>query len=118
MPCNGGATTSDLLWAGVPVVTCAGDAFVSRVSGSLLRAVGLAELITHSLADYEAAALALARDPDRLAQTKAKLAGNRLTSPLFDTKRFARHLEAAYVGMWQRFERGEPPSSFAVDPIA
>jgi predicted O-linked N-acetylglucosamine transferase (SPINDLY family) len=112
---NGHATAADALWAGVPVVTCAGESFASRVAGSLLRAVGLPELVTFSLADYEALALRLGRDPGLLSALRQKLARNRMTHRLFDTERFARNLEAAYTTMWECVQRGEPPRSFAVE---
>jgi predicted O-linked N-acetylglucosamine transferase (SPINDLY family) len=118
LPFNAGTTASDALWAGVPVLTCSGEAFASRMAGSLLRTVGLPELITHSLADYEAVAVRLAGNPKELAGLRARLAVNRDSSPLFDTERFCRHLERAYVGMWERAERGEAPHSFPVEPIA
>jgi protein O-GlcNAc transferase len=111
---NAHATAADALWAGVPVLTCAGETFASRVAGSLLGAIGLSELITHSTADYEALALKLARDPMLLAALRQKLAKNCEALPLFDTDRFTRSIEAAYTTMWQRAERGEPPQSFAV----
>ncbi len=114
---NAHATAVDALRAGVPVVTCPGATFASRVAGSLLSAVGLPELITPSLEDYEALALRLARDPQRLAALRRKLARNRQTFPLFDTERFTRHIEAAYTTMWQRAERREPAESFTVAPI-
>jgi predicted O-linked N-acetylglucosamine transferase (SPINDLY family) len=116
-PFNGGTTTSDALWAGLPVVTVSGEAFASRMSASLLTAVGLRELATASVAEYEALALALARDPRSLADVKARLARNRTTHPLFDTARFTRHMEAAYRAMWERGRRGEPPEAFAVRAI-
>jgi predicted O-linked N-acetylglucosamine transferase (SPINDLY family) len=99
LPFNGGTTASDALWAGLPVLTCAGEAMASRMAGSLLHAVGMPELVTRSLADYEALALTLARDPARIASLKATLARHRETHPLFDTGRFCRHLEAAYEAM-------------------
>jgi len=117
-PYNAHATACDALWAGVPVLTCSGATFASRVAGSLLGAVGLPELITGSLEDYEALALKLARDPALLASLRQKLARNRDLYPLFDTERFTRHIEAAYTVMWERAQRGEPPRSFAVEPIA
>jgi len=117
LPFNAGATASDALWAGVPVLTCAGDAYAARMAGSLLRAIGLAELVTTSLADYEALALRLAASPALLAGWRTRLAANRSCTPLFDTARFTAHLEAAYLEMWGRHERGEAPSSFAVRPI-
>jgi predicted O-linked N-acetylglucosamine transferase (SPINDLY family) len=112
--CNAHTTASDALWAGLPVLTCAGGTFASRVAGSLLHAVGLPELITHALADYEALALSLARDPGRLTALKQTLARNRETCPLFDAARLARHIEAAYLGMWERHQRSAPPESFSV----
>jgi predicted O-linked N-acetylglucosamine transferase (SPINDLY family) len=114
---NAHTTAADALWTGVPVLTCPGVTFAGRVAGSLLGAVGLPELITTSLADYEALALRLAREPQRLADLRRKLAHNRRSFPLFDTDRFTRHIEAAYTTMWERAERGEPPESFAVAPI-
>jgi protein O-GlcNAc transferase len=116
LPYNAHTTASDALWAGVPLLTCLGTTFPGRVAASLLQAVGLPELITHSLGDYEALALRLAREPGPLSSFKARLLKNRDTSPLFDTKRFARHVESAYVTMWERHRRGEPPVSFAVPP--
>jgi predicted O-linked N-acetylglucosamine transferase (SPINDLY family) len=114
---NAHTTAADALWAGVPVLTCPGATFASRVAGSLLDAVGLPELITTSITEYEALALQLARDPQRLAFLRRKLAYNRRRFPLFDTDRFTRHIEAAYATMRERAERGEPPQSFAVAPI-
>jgi predicted O-linked N-acetylglucosamine transferase (SPINDLY family) len=113
---NAHTTASDALWAGVPVLTCIGSTFAARVAASLVHAVGLSELVTDSLADYEALALKLAREPALLSSIKAKLAGNRTSFPFFDTARFTCHIEAAYTTMWQRRQRGEPPQSFVVDP--
>ena len=118
LPFNGGATTSDALRSGVPVVTCAGEAFAARMTGSLLHAIGMPELVTTSLEEYTALAIRLGDDRQLLARTKDKLARHRATHPLFDTDRFRRHLEAAYEIMWQRTQRGEPPASFSVDAIA
>ena len=115
LPFNGGATVSDALWMGVPVVTCPGEAFASRMAGSLLHAIGLPELVTHSLPDYEALALQLATDKPRLAELRLRLARNRVTHPLFDTDLFRRHIEAAYVTMWEKTQRGEAPATFAVE---
>jgi protein O-GlcNAc transferase len=118
LPFNAGTTASDALWAGVPVLTCAGEAFASRMAGSLLNAVGLPELITRDLEGYEALALELATRPATLADIRAKLDRNRSTCSLFDTDRFRRHIEAAYVTMWERCQRGEPPESITVEPMA
>jgi protein O-GlcNAc transferase len=111
-------TASDALWMGLPLVTVCGAPFASRVAASLLTSLGLAELITQSPAEYLALALRLARDPVLLGAIRDKLATNRDTSPLFDVQRFTRHLEAAYMAMWQRSQRNEPPTDIAVDTIA
>ena len=111
---NAHTTASNSLWAGVPLITCLGSTFASRVAASLVRAAGLPELVTESLADYEALALTIARDPSLLASLKAKLARNRNTFPLFDTALFTRNVEAAYTEMWRRTQRGEPPTHIAV----
>jgi protein O-GlcNAc transferase len=117
LPYNAHTTASDALWAGLPVLTCAGPTFAGRVAGSLLTAIGLSELITNSLKEYEAMALKLAREPLLHASLRGKLAKNRDTAPLFNTMRTTRHIEAAYLKMWDRHERGEEPVTFAVDPL-
>jgi protein O-GlcNAc transferase len=117
LPYNAHTTASDALWAGLPVLTCKGEAFAGRVAASLLHAVGIPDLITSNLEDYQALALKLARDPALLAEIKAKLVRHRDTYPLFDTVRFTRHIEAAYRTMWETWQRGEAPKSFAVEPI-
>jgi predicted O-linked N-acetylglucosamine transferase (SPINDLY family) len=114
LPYNAHTTGSDALWAGLPVLTCVGRSFAARVGESLLNAVGLPELVTRNLADYEALALALARDPARLGALRERLARNRPTAPLFDIDRFRRHIEAAYMTMWDVHRRGEPPRAFDV----
>jgi predicted O-linked N-acetylglucosamine transferase (SPINDLY family) len=114
LPYNAHTTASDALWAGLPVVTCLGAAFDGRVAASLLMTVGLPELVTQSLQDYEALALALASDPARLAALRETLSRNRGQSPLFDTDRFRRNIEAAYLRMLDAHRRGEPAQSFAV----
>jgi predicted O-linked N-acetylglucosamine transferase (SPINDLY family) len=114
-PYNAPATVCDALWAGVPVVTCLGNTFPGRVAASLLHAIGLPELVTASLAEYEALATALALDRNQLATIKAKLMRNRHTEPLFDTARFTRDIESAYTIMWKRQQDGLPAASFAVE---
>lgn len=111
---NAHTTASDALWAGLPVVTCLGDTFPARVAASLLHAVGLAELVTSSLEEYEELAVRLATHPTALAALRDKLASNRLQTPLFDTERCARHLEQAYQLMWQRRVQGLPPAPLTV----
>jgi predicted O-linked N-acetylglucosamine transferase (SPINDLY family) len=117
LPYNAHGTASHALWSGLPVLTCCGHSFTGRVATSLLNAVSLPELVTHSLDDYEALALKLARDPALLAEIKAKLMRNRNTYPLFNTVRFTRQIEAAYTTMWETWQRGEAPKSFSVEPI-
>jgi predicted O-linked N-acetylglucosamine transferase (SPINDLY family) len=118
LPYNAHASTSDALWAGVPLVTCLGHAFAGRVAASALKATRLSELVTHSLADYETLALKLARDPSLLAAIRTKLGQTRERLPLFDTARFTRHLESAYRTMWERASRGEAPSSFSIAALS
>jgi len=114
LPYNAHTTASDALWAGLPVLTCAGDTFAGRVAGSLLQAVGLSELVITSLPEYEALALRLARDAELLARLRARLAQNRATHPLFDTERYTRNLEAAYWRMGEISTAGQPPTAFSV----
>jgi predicted O-linked N-acetylglucosamine transferase (SPINDLY family) len=114
LPYNAHTTASDALWMGLPIVTCQGRAFAGRVASSLLKAVGLPELVTDNLSDYEALALRLATDPAELSAIRRKLVRGRLTQPLFDTDKFRRNIEAAYVHMWTRWQRGEPPRAFRV----
>ena len=99
-PCNAHTTTNDALFAGLPVVTCAGDTFASRVSGSHLRAIGLPELVTDSLEAYEALALKLSHEPDLLAGYRARLRANRLVEPLFDIARYTRAFEQLLLAAW------------------
>ena len=114
---NAHTTASEALWVGVPVVTLIGEAFPARVGASLLRAVGLPDLVSETLAGYEATALNLATDPAALASVNARLLEARDTAPLFDAPLFTRHLEEAYQGMQKRLTRGEAPSAFAVAPL-
>jgi predicted O-linked N-acetylglucosamine transferase (SPINDLY family) len=116
LPYNAHTTAADALWAGLPVVTCAGVGFASRVAGSLLHTIGLPELVTLNLPDYEALALKLARDPALLGEFRTMISQNRDSSPLFDTVRFTRHLEQAYTTMVRRAHNGETPADFIVDP--
>ena len=114
LPYNAHTTASDALWAGLPVLTCTGIAFASRVAASLLMTLGLPELITDSPEAYEAKALELARDPAKLRVLREALAARRDTTPLFDAKLFAKDLEAAYTLMYERSQAGLPPEAFAV----
>jgi protein O-GlcNAc transferase len=114
LPYNAHTTASDALWAGLPLLTCCGHQFDGRVAASLLESVGLPELVTRSLEDYEASALALAGDPPRLASLRARLMEKRLTSPLYDTEGFRKSLEAAYLHMMAISRQGRAPESFAI----
>ncbi|MGE0747906.1 MAG: tetratricopeptide repeat protein [Rhodospirillales bacterium] len=111
---NGGTTTSQTLWAGVPVLTLAGNRFASRMSASILAAAGLPDLVTDSLDAFEARAVALAHDPAALAAVRARLAANRSATPLFDTARFTRGLERAFEAMWARHAAGLAPDHVVV----
>jgi predicted O-linked N-acetylglucosamine transferase (SPINDLY family) len=113
-PYNAHTTTSDALWAGLPVLTCMGQSFASRVAGSLLTAIDLPELITRSQEEYEARAIELATNPTQLQELKAKLERNRLTTPLFDGKLFAKHIEAAYEAMYARSQAGLLPEHIEI----
>jgi predicted O-linked N-acetylglucosamine transferase (SPINDLY family) len=115
LPYNAHTTASDALWAGLPVLTCAGSAFAGRVASSLLAAAGLPELITATLADYEALALRLAHDQPLLASFKHRLDREAVRAALFDAERFCLRIEAAYATMWELWQRGEAPRSFAVE---
>jgi predicted O-linked N-acetylglucosamine transferase (SPINDLY family) len=114
---NAHTTASDALWAGLPVLTIQGNTFASRVAASLLNAIDLAELIAHSVDEYEALAVELVVNPAKLNALKKKLASNRLTTPLFDTPRFTRHLENSYEQMVARHRQGLQPDHIYVPVI-
>jgi predicted O-linked N-acetylglucosamine transferase (SPINDLY family) len=114
-PYNAHTTASDALWVGLPVLTLAGRAFASRVAGSLLRAVGLPELITASPEEYEALALRLAHEPRLLALYRERLARHRLTTPVFDSARFTRNLETALSRMAALNRAGLSPCPFEIE---
>jgi protein O-GlcNAc transferase len=106
-PYNAHTTANDALFAGLPLVTCAGETFASRVAGSQLHALGLPELVSHSLQAYEALALELAQRPALLAQVRARLGVNRGTQPLFDVAGYTRALEALFFKAWEEHQRGQ-----------
>jgi predicted O-linked N-acetylglucosamine transferase (SPINDLY family) len=114
LPYNAHSTACDALWAGVPVLSCAGQSFASRVAASALTAAGLPELVTHSLAEYEQQALALAQQPARLAELRTRLATQRSSVPLFNTALYTRHLEQAFHTMHERVIRGQNAAAFRV----
>jgi protein O-GlcNAc transferase len=114
LPYNAGTTASDALWAGLPILTRVGDTFVARMAASLLTAIDLPELITRTPEAYEQMAIDLATHPEKLAIIKRKLAENRLTTPLFDTKLFTKHIEAAYIAMYERHQAGLSPDHILI----
>jgi protein O-GlcNAc transferase len=115
LPYNAHTGTNDALWAGLPVVTCVGETFCSRVAASLLNAIALPELVTQTLDAYEALALKLAKDRSLLAATRERLEHNRLTTPLFNTDRLRFHIERAYERMWEILQNGEAPRPIAIE---
>jgi protein O-GlcNAc transferase len=115
LPCNAHTTASDALWAGLPVLTCSGETFAGRVAGSLLTAVGMPELVTQSLEQYEQTALALARDPQRLIALRQTLQKDRDTSALFGLPELTANIEAAYARMWQTWLSGGRPAAFSIE---
>jgi protein O-GlcNAc transferase len=117
LPCNAHTTASDALWSELPVLTWRGKTFAGRVAASLLNAVGLPELVTDNLEEYEGLALRLATDWSLRTAFRERLQKNRLQCPLFDTDRFRRHIESAYATMWELWQRGEKPRSFKVEAV-
>jgi predicted O-linked N-acetylglucosamine transferase (SPINDLY family) len=115
LPYNAGATASDALWAGLPVLTCMGESFASRVAASLLNAIGLPELITTTQAEYEAKAIELATNPVKLKAIKDKLDRNRSNTLLFDSLGFTKNIEAAYLQMYERYHSDLPPDHIYID---
>lgn len=114
LPVNAHTTSSDALWTGVPVVTCQGQAFAGRVAASLLRAVGLPELVAENLEGYRALALRIAQDAAYREQLRAHLRAARVSAPLFDAARFAGDIERAFEHMHDCWRQGLPPKAFAV----
>jgi len=115
LPFNAHVTASDALRMGLPVLTCIGSSFASRVAASLLNAVNLPELITTTQEQYESLAIKLATKPEKLEIIKDKLAKNLPTAPLYDTPLFTRHLESAYLTMYDRYQQGLDPDHIYVE---
>jgi protein O-GlcNAc transferase len=113
-PYGSHTTASDMLWAGVPMVGLMGETFASRVSGSILTAGGVPDLVANSLTDYHALALRLARDPAALAVLKARIAEGRQRGALFNTAQFTRHLEQALIAMSERARAGQPLAHISI----
>jgi predicted O-linked N-acetylglucosamine transferase (SPINDLY family) len=114
---NAHSTASEVLWAGLPVLTLLGETFAGRVGASLLYAIGLPELVAHTLEEYQDLALTLATDSPKLVSIKERLAKNRSSYPLFDTKLFAMHIESAYMEMWARHQNGLVPDHIFVQNL-
>jgi predicted O-linked N-acetylglucosamine transferase (SPINDLY family) len=117
-PYNAHATAIDALWAGLPLITCTCNAFAGRVAASLLQAIRLPELIACDQAQYENVIVELALDAPRLANLKGRLADHRAHAPLFDTARFARHLEEGYAAIYERYQADLPPDHVHVRGVA
>ena len=117
LPCNAHTTASDALWAGLPVLTCMGEAFASRVAASLLQAVGLPELICNSVEDLESLAIGLARNPVFLADLKIQLREQLSAASLFDSPQYTLHLESAYRHMYAQNQAGQAPEHFGVQLV-
>lgn len=115
LPYNAHTTASDALWCGLPLITLAGNSFPARVAESLLNAIGLPELITRSVEEYESLAVRLASDPEELQKIKDKLAANRLKMPLFNTDLFRRHIESAYLKAYERYQNNLSPEHILID---
>ena len=116
LPYNGHATASNALWTGLPLLTCMGQSFASRVAASLLKAIDVPELITTTQAEYEARAIELAQDPAQLQAIKQKMEQNRLTTPLFNTPLFTKHMQVAYEAMHERYQAGLEPDHIEIAP--
>ncbi len=108
--CNAHTTGTDALWSGIPLITCPGSLFASRVAASLLAAAGFPELIARDMKAYEELAVDLASNPAKLASIRARLENSRKTNPLFDTTRWVRNVESLYWQAWRKFESGQEPS--------
>lgn len=117
LPYNAHTTASDSLWLGLPLLTCMGASFASRVAASLLRTAGLPELITETMADYEAAAIALANNPDKLLKIRQRLIETKRTTPLFNTALFTQHVESAYRAIYDRSVAGLLPTDLHVQTL-
>jgi predicted O-linked N-acetylglucosamine transferase (SPINDLY family) len=115
LPYNAHTTTSDALRMGLPVLTCIGQSFASRVAASLLKAVNMPELITTTQEHYEALAIELATHPEKLTLIRAQLVANLATAPLYDTALFTKHLESAYLTMYDRYQNGLAPEHIVVE---
>jgi predicted O-linked N-acetylglucosamine transferase (SPINDLY family) len=111
-PYNAHTTASDALWADLPVLTCCGKSFPSRVASSLLNSVGLNDLITYSLEEYRDMAIELALNPHKLSLIKNKLISNKSLFPLFDSDSYVRSFESSLQKIYLNYLNGLPPRNF------
>ena len=114
-PFSAHTIASDALWGGLPLLTMIGESFASRVAASLLNAINLPELITTNQEEYEALAIELASNPNKLKVIRDKLGRNRLTTPLFDTPRFTKHIEEAYATVYERYHADLPSDHIYIE---
>jgi predicted O-linked N-acetylglucosamine transferase (SPINDLY family) len=114
-PCNAHTTASDALWAGLPVLTLKGNSFAGRVAASLLTALDVTELIAEDIQDYEQLAIEIALNPEKLKFIKSKIEFNKKTAPLFNTEMYTRHIESAYLKMYQLHIDGKTPEHIYVE---
>jgi predicted O-linked N-acetylglucosamine transferase (SPINDLY family) len=114
LPYNAHTTASDALWAGLPVLTLIGETFAGRVAASLLKAIGVPELIVNSGEDYVNSAVELATNTSEISEIRAKIERSRMTGPLFNTPLFTYHLESAFKTMYDRYQAGLAPARIAV----
>ena len=113
-PYSAHTTCSDSLWSGLPLVTLMGNSFASRVGGSLLKAIGLKDLITTTLTEYENLNLELANNPKKLKHIRKKLENNKFKMPLFDTKTYTKNLESAYTKIYERYHEDKSPKNILI----
>ena len=114
-PYNAHTTSSDALWTGLPVLTCTGNTFASRVTASLLNAISIPELITTNFSQYKFKAIELAQNPNKLYSIKEKIENNRMTTTLFDTELFTTHIEKAYIEMYNTYIFGKPINNIIIN---
>jgi predicted O-linked N-acetylglucosamine transferase (SPINDLY family) len=117
LPYNAHTTASDALWVGVPLITLGGNTFASRVASSLLMAIEMPELIASSLADYEQMAIEIGRSPQKISALKERLVDKIFEAPLFDTDKFVRNLENAFLEIYSRFSKQLPPDHIKVQKL-
>jgi predicted O-linked N-acetylglucosamine transferase (SPINDLY family) len=114
-PCNAHTTASDALWAGLPILTLTGHSFASRVAASLLNAIGLSNLIVNTEEEYESLAIELGNNPQKIDTIKKILEKNKFVFPLFDTIKFTRNIETAYIKIYERYQANKQPENIIIN---